>query len=315
MKPVRKPWLSLPLPKFGNVLNRQPRMGGQGEGGRARARAADRRSASSSVGTAQQRLHAARPAGRHRRGPQRHRHGVRRMRLDVPRRRSGRDEMRRRGRVRERHGGDERQRPLRQDPGLRRHCRPCRPAHRRQGARGVGSADRAGGRPLLRHPLLDRPRRRPGDPPGPHQSGARPDGRQDLARGLRAAGQARPHLRFLALPSADRRARPTWPAPFPRPSMVLDHVGGPLGYARYAGRHAEIFATWKKSMAELAAAQRQRQAGRARHAHGLLRFLRAADPARLRGAGRPPSSPGSRPASSCSAPSAACSKATSRSTR
>ncbi len=39
---------------------------------------------------------------------------------------------------------------------------------------------------------------------------------------------------------------------FPDTSIILDHVGGPLGYASYASRHAEVFATWKKSMAELA---------------------------------------------------------------
>ena len=290
-------------------------MGGQGEGGRPRTRTADRRSASSSVGTAQQRLHAARPAGRHRRGPQRHRHGVRRMRLDVPRRRPGRDEMRGRGRVRERHGGDERQRPLRQDPGLRRHCRPCRPAHRRQGARGIGSANARRRPALLRHPFLDLPRRRPGDPPGPHQSGARPDGRQDLARGLRAVGQARPHLRFLALPSADRRAG--------RPGRRLS---GDRHGARPCRRAAGLCPLRRPPRRDLRcleevdggarqAAQRQHQAGRARHAHGLLQFLRTADRRPAPRRWPPPSSPGSRPASSCSAPSAACSKATSRSTR
>jgi L-fuconolactonase len=39
---------------------------------------------------------------------------------------------------------------------------------------------------------------------------------------------------------------------FPATSIVLDHVGGPLGYASYAGKHHEVVATWKKSMAELA---------------------------------------------------------------
>ncbi len=39
---------------------------------------------------------------------------------------------------------------------------------------------------------------------------------------------------------------------FPGTAIVLDHVGGPLGYASYAGKHREVFATWKKSMAELA---------------------------------------------------------------
>ena len=42
---------------------------------------------------------------------------------------------------------------------------------------------------------------------------------------------------------------------FPGTPIVLDHVGGPLGYAGYAGRHAEVMATWKKSMAELAKRQ------------------------------------------------------------
>ncbi len=41
-------------------------------------------------------------------------------------------------------------------------------------------------------------------------------------------------------------------AAFPDTSIILDHVGGPLGYASYARRHDEVFATWKKSMAELA---------------------------------------------------------------
>ena len=41
-------------------------------------------------------------------------------------------------------------------------------------------------------------------------------------------------------------------AAFPDTSIVLDHVGGPLGYSSYASRHDEVFATWKKSMAELA---------------------------------------------------------------
>ncbi len=41
-------------------------------------------------------------------------------------------------------------------------------------------------------------------------------------------------------------------AAFPDTSIVLDHVGGPLGYASYAGRHDEVFGTWKRSMAELA---------------------------------------------------------------
>jgi predicted TIM-barrel fold metal-dependent hydrolase len=39
---------------------------------------------------------------------------------------------------------------------------------------------------------------------------------------------------------------------FPGTPIILDHVGGPLGYASYASRHDEVFAVWKKSMIELA---------------------------------------------------------------
>ena len=39
---------------------------------------------------------------------------------------------------------------------------------------------------------------------------------------------------------------------FPETAIILDHVGGPLGYGPYAGRHAGEFAAWKTSMAELA---------------------------------------------------------------
>ncbi len=42
---------------------------------------------------------------------------------------------------------------------------------------------------------------------------------------------------------------------FPGTHIVLDHVGGPLGYAGYAGRHDEVRAAWRKSMAELARRQ------------------------------------------------------------
>jgi L-fuconolactonase len=41
-------------------------------------------------------------------------------------------------------------------------------------------------------------------------------------------------------------------AAFPDTTIILDHVGGPLGYGPYAGRHDEAFLDWKKSMAALA---------------------------------------------------------------
>ena len=39
---------------------------------------------------------------------------------------------------------------------------------------------------------------------------------------------------------------------FPGTTIILNHVGGPLGYAGYASRHDEARAAWKKSMVELA---------------------------------------------------------------
>jgi L-fuconolactonase len=39
---------------------------------------------------------------------------------------------------------------------------------------------------------------------------------------------------------------------FPEQPIVLDHVGGPLGLGWYADKRAEIFADWRRRMAELA---------------------------------------------------------------
>jgi predicted TIM-barrel fold metal-dependent hydrolase len=38
---------------------------------------------------------------------------------------------------------------------------------------------------------------------------------------------------------------------FPDTPIILDHVGGPLGYGPYGLRHKEEFAAWKKSLVEL----------------------------------------------------------------
>ena len=38
---------------------------------------------------------------------------------------------------------------------------------------------------------------------------------------------------------------------FPDTAIILDHVGGPLGYGPYGSRHKEEFAAWKASMAGL----------------------------------------------------------------
>lgn len=41
-------------------------------------------------------------------------------------------------------------------------------------------------------------------------------------------------------------------AAFPNTVMVLNHVGGPLGVGRFAGRRQEVFEEWRKAMADLA---------------------------------------------------------------
>ena len=40
---------------------------------------------------------------------------------------------------------------------------------------------------------------------------------------------------------------------FPETTIILDHVGGPLGIGPYAGRRDEVFAAWRGQIAELAA--------------------------------------------------------------
>jgi L-fuconolactonase len=39
----------------------------------------------------------------------------------------------------------------------------------------------------------------------------------------------------------------------PSATIIMDHVGGVLGYGPYAGKREEVFASWKRSMSELAA--------------------------------------------------------------
>jgi hypothetical protein len=69
-----------------------------------------------------------------------------RMRLDVSRRRADGDEAGRRNRIRQRHVGDERERTVRQEPAVRRHCR----AYTRKPARcrSRGSSPSARMRPM-----------------------------------------------------------------------------------------------------------------------------------------------------------------------
>src|SRR4029077_3584848 len=39
---------------------------------------------------------------------------------------------------------------------------------------------------------------------------------------------------------------------FPETTIILDHCGGPAGTGQYANRRAEIFASWKASIGEIA---------------------------------------------------------------
>jgi predicted TIM-barrel fold metal-dependent hydrolase len=40
---------------------------------------------------------------------------------------------------------------------------------------------------------------------------------------------------------------------FPGVTIILDHVGGPLGVGPYAGNRAEVFDRWKRGISELSA--------------------------------------------------------------
>ena len=82
-----------------------------------------------------------------------------------------------------------------------------------------------------------------------------------LPRGLRAAGRARPDLRRVAF-HPQLADVVDWPAPFPSATIVLDHCGGPLGYGPYAGKRDEVFAAWKRDIAELAALPERRHEAR-----------------------------------------------------
>ena len=42
---------------------------------------------------------------------------------------------------------------------------------------------------------------------------------------------------------------------FPGTTIIMGHCGGPLGYGRHAGKTAEVFADWKKTVTDLATCQ------------------------------------------------------------
>ena len=142
-------------------------------------------------------------------------------------------------------------RDIREDAGLRRHRRLCRSDARRGGREGAGSDDCGRRRPVPRHPLHHRLASRPG---GLGVAVIRPGGcygprvREGFARlaplGLSFdAWMYHPQLGELV-----DLARA-----FPGTQIVLDHVGGPIGLGRYAGKRDEVFAEWSGRIRELAA--------------------------------------------------------------
>jgi L-fuconolactonase len=54
-------------------------------------------------------------------------------------------------------------------------------------------------------------------------------------------------LYYMQFPELARLARE-----FPTVTIILDHMGGPLGVGPYAGRRAEVFADWRAGLGELA---------------------------------------------------------------
>jgi predicted TIM-barrel fold metal-dependent hydrolase len=67
---------------------------------------------------------------------------------------------------------------------------------------------------------------------------------------------------------------------FPDTTIVLDHMGGPLGIGPYAGRREEVFAAWRASIAELARSANVvvKLGGRAMSMSGFGWHKRAAPP-------------------------------------
>ena len=48
---------------------------------------------------------------------------------------------------------------------------------------------------------------------------------------------------------------PTSPAPYPQTTIILNHVGGPVGIGPYKDKKAETFAQWKAGINEVAKSQ------------------------------------------------------------
>src|SRR5579863_2837492 len=102
---------------------------------------------------------------------------------------------------------------------------------------------------------------------------------------------------------------------FPETPIVLDHVGGPIGLGPYAGKRDQVFAEWKRSIAELAGCPNVhiKLGGLGMRLFGF--DVHEKELPRARNSSPPSGAPISRLASPSSAQTARCSRATSRSTR
>ena len=175
---------------------------------------------------------------------------IHRMPGDVPPRRPGGDEDPRPDRVRARASGPEQQRAVRRDQRRRRHRGFRRP--------GLGCPSRAGTRsPFSRHAAVPRGkahhclRRQPGCAPAPpFPEGLLGDAkfREGFAVLDKLGLSFDAYLYHPQLPEIADLANA-----FPGVTIILNHVGGPLGVGPYAGKQDQIFQEWKESMTAVAA--------------------------------------------------------------
>ena len=167
----------------------------------------------------------------------------------------------------------------------RAHCRSRRSAARRRGRAGAGGSDHGRRRPLSRHSAFCRSgmratrSRRRAPIPSRAKCSIRPGG--PALRGWR-----RSNLTFEAwlyhpqLTDLADLARA-----YPQTTIVLNHVGGPLGIGPYKDKKAETFAQWKAGITRGREVSKcRRQARRARHADRHVRLLYAPKTAFIGGA-------------------------------
>ena len=154
--------------------------------------------------------------------------------------------------VRRRRLGDERERQIRPDAGLRRAssamsisasaAAPRASSNSTSSPRAGASAASATARPGTADPSLR---------VFTSGSGEGLYRRPQLARGVRRAGAAQPDLRGLDVPHPARRSDRASPRAFPETKIVLNHVGGALAVGPYADKREEVFAEWRTQIQKL----------------------------------------------------------------